>query len=92
MTFVVLSALGCGLDTNDEPVSSVTAAATYVVKQEPVRRLSGSPNIDSSGQASYEISLNVPPGRRDLAPSLSLRYGSGAGEGYFGQGFDLIGA
>ncbi|MCB9612019.1 MAG: hypothetical protein H6721_27890 [Sandaracinus sp.] len=91
-TFVVLSALGCGLDTNDEPVGSVTAAATYVVEQEPVRRLSGSPNLDSSGQASYEISLNVPPGRRDLAPTLSLRYGSGAGEGYFGQGFDLIGA
>jgi RHS repeat-associated protein len=89
---LAVSFFGCGFDTAEDSVASTSEALTHVVEQAPVRRLSGVPSVEPNGQATYEIPLNVPPGRRGVAPTLSLRYGSGAGEGYFGQGFDLVGA
>ena len=87
-----LSFFGCGFDTTDDSVASTSEPLTHVLEQAPVRPLSGAPSLDPNGQATYQIPLNVPPGRGGVAPTLSLRYSSGTGEGYFGQGFDLVGA
>lgn len=90
---LVVSLVGCAfLEDSEGDYSSASTALTHVIPQAPVHRLRGAPNVDASGTASYEIPLNVPPGRRGMAPELSLRYSSGGGEGHFGQGFDLVGA
>ena len=88
-----LSLVGCAFfEDSEQDYSSATSPLNHVIPQTPVHRLRGAPNVDASGSASYEIPLEVPPGRRGMAPELSLRYSSGAGEGHFGQGFDLVGA
>ncbi|MBC3386737.1 SpvB/TcaC N-terminal domain-containing protein [Pseudomonas sp. SWRI179] len=45
-------------------------------------------NVGAHGTASYEIALPISPGR-GFAPSLSLSYGSSAGNGVFGIGWGL---
>lgn len=85
--------MGCAFSAESSgEVEAIRAPLIPVVAQAPVHRVRGVPGLDPSGQATYDISLNVPPGRRDMAPSLALRYSSSGGEGHFGQGFDLVGA
>ena len=41
------------------------------------------------GRASYNIPIEVPPGRGGIAPNLALRYGSSQRNGWLGVGWDL---
>ncbi len=74
-----------------ESVGTVQQAVVTRVATDPVRPLAGQPQIDNGGNATYTIPLTVPPGRRGVAPELSLTYSSGGGESYLGLGFDLAG-
>ncbi|MDQ3898832.1 MAG: FG-GAP-like repeat-containing protein [Actinomycetota bacterium] len=53
--------------------------------------IDGSFSVDSDGGATYTIPLNVPPGTARMAPSLTLAYNSGAGNGMLGTGWSIQG-
>jgi hypothetical protein len=54
--------------------------------------ISGAFDVTDSGQASYVIPLDVPPGRAGMQPSLALSYSSGTGDGGpVGRGWSLDG-
>ncbi|MFJ3235710.1 RHS repeat-associated core domain-containing protein [Streptomyces sp. NPDC086787] len=54
--------------------------------------LPGSWKVSPSGDFTYSIPLDVPDGRAGMAPSLSLGYSSGGGNGSVGQGWAVSGA
>ena len=54
-----------------------------------VGTLPGSLSVDNKGSANYSIPLALPPGRGGMAPSLSINYNSGGGNGPLGIGFSL---
>ncbi len=54
-------------------------------------RLPGSGSVGPDGQYHYVIALDLPPGRRGMAPQLSLSYASNAPNGYLGVGWSLDG-
>ena len=64
----------------------VTRVASAAVGVTP-----GAPGVSSSGTATYEIPLTLPPGTNGLTPSLSLRYSHTQGGGLFGVGWSLTG-
>lgn len=45
--------------------------------------------VDAGGEATYRVPLQVAPGVGGMAPSVSLTYRSGAGNGLLGMGFSL---
>ena len=53
--------------------------------------LPGKFSVGTSGAASYNIPIAVPPGTAGLVPSLSLEYDSHAGNGLLGIGWSLGG-
>jgi hypothetical protein len=57
----------------------------------PAMQLPGSVSVSDSGQATYTIPIDIPPGTAGMAPSLSLSYASGGGNGIVGVGWSLLG-
>ena len=53
--------------------------------------LPGVLNVNSSGAATYNIQLSVPPGTAGMAPELSLNYSSNSPNGMVGMGWALGG-
>ena len=51
----------------------------------------GTFSVPQNGDAQYNIPIDVPPGIRDVQPSLSLSYSSNQGNGRLGVGWDLTG-
>lgn len=58
---------------------------------EPVGRMPGNLTVTPSGQASYEIPIQLPAGAAGMTPSLSLRYSSTEAMGLAGVGWGLSG-
>lgn len=54
-------------------------------------QLSGNFAVSPTGAAGYTIPIAVPPGTAGMAPSLSLKYSSQAGNGMIGLGWSLDG-
>ncbi len=52
---------------------------------------SGQFKVDASGQASYTLPIEVPPGRNGHQPEISIDYNSGSNDGYIGYGFHVSG-
>src|SRR5262249_44496933 len=48
-------------------------------------------DVNSSGEATYRVPLEVAPGRGGLQPTLALAYSSGTGNGFLGVGWSLEG-
>ena len=48
-------------------------------------------NVSSSGAASYQIPIDVPPGTAGLSPKISIVYNSQGSNGLLGMGFSLSG-
>jgi len=48
-------------------------------------------SVTHAGSASYDIPLDVPPGRNGIEPELSLRYNGSRGNGMLGVGWALDG-
>ena len=51
----------------------------------------GSASVGSTGNASYIIPIDVPPGTNGISPSLSLNYHSGVNNGFLGVGWFVQG-
>lgn len=47
------------------------------------------PAANNYGNAAFSFGLKLPPGRQGMAPSLSLNYNNGGGNGWLGLGWDL---
>src|SRR5689334_7482452 len=67
------------------------AGAAEPQKPDPLAGRGGVATIDANvGSASTEVPVEL-PAYHGLTPSLSLRYSSGAGNGYVGVGWSLAG-
>lgn len=51
--------------------------------------LIAAPGPNSTGDARLSYPIEVPPGRGGMQPNLAVRYSSGGGNGWLGQGWDL---
>jgi hypothetical protein len=51
--------------------------------------LIAAPEPNESGEARLSYNLELPPGRREMQPSLAISYGSSASSGWLGLGWDL---
>ncbi|WP_179024981.1 RHS repeat-associated core domain-containing protein [Shewanella sp. Scap07] len=65
--------------SNSAPNQSVDISASWVKGQASV----------SGGQASYQIPIDLPPGRNGVQPKVSLSYNSQSGNGIAGVGWSL---
>jgi RHS repeat-associated protein len=71
---------------------ALLAAPTAIAPPSVVNgSVSGSFHVASSGAASYQISLSVPPGTNGMQPQLSIAYTSSGANGLLGIGFTLSG-
>jgi hypothetical protein len=80
------ASLGIPILSDRKPLYPLVAFADGSVFDLP-----GTFAVDGSGQASYTIPIQVPPGTASMAPNLSLAYSSGGGNGLLGMGWSLVG-
>ena len=74
-----------------DPAASPFPAELPQAATSPAGTIPGSFAVSQSGEATYSISLTVPPGRAGMEPSLAVSYGSSGGDGFLGVGFSLAG-
>lgn len=86
-TWVALAAVAAC--SPDEPAIDRTNQALTVAA--PIGTLPGDLEVTATGAASYEIPIDVPPGRKGLEPRLTLAYNSRDGNGLVGVGWSLRG-
>jgi hypothetical protein len=101
------SVLGCSDEPAPELVTRTTAALDPSLPPTPPEMLAlppapivvgtsagylpGSWEVTPAGRFTYSIPLDVPAGRADMQPKLSLAYSSGAGNGLVGVGWSVSG-
>ncbi|SDJ32093.1 RHS repeat-associated core domain-containing protein [Chryseobacterium jejuense] len=51
----------------------------------------GNIEVTQAGQLQYTLPIDLPPGVKNIAPNISLVYGSGAGNGLAGYGWNISG-
>ena len=74
------------------PADLVEAGAAPLgadVATAPVGTLPGAASVDSMGNLTYSVPIDVPLGRAGMQPSVSLNYNSGSGNGHLGVGWTL---
>jgi hypothetical protein len=90
-----LSADRCGRIVRSGEVATLLAAfflaATITPSFSQTMALPGSFSVGASGAATYNVPIALPPGTAGMVPSLSLEYGSQAGNGMVGVGWSLGG-
>ncbi|MEP7120147.1 MAG: RHS repeat-associated core domain-containing protein, partial [Byssovorax sp.] len=62
-----------------------------IVAGTSVGYLPGGPEVSPTGEMTYTLPLDVPPGVAGMEPHLALRYSSSAGSGPIGRGWSLSG-
>ena len=70
---------------NDAPISEIGFLEAVNLSAATVQ---GQADV-SGGQASYQIPIELPPGRADVQPKVSVSYSSQGGNGVVGRGFTL---
>jgi YD repeat-containing protein len=73
-------------------VAQLRAQPLVLGASAPLGTLPGAPAVSATGEASYEIPLEVTPGPRGMQPELSVVYRSNGDDGILGPRFDLTGA
>ncbi|NSW46421.1 MAG: hypothetical protein HPY79_11465 [Bacteroidales bacterium] len=72
--------------------ANIPQVSNYTINTSlPVGALSGIPSVSPSGAAVYEVPLDIPPGTKNLQPSVSIAYNSQAGIGIAGYGWNITG-
>jgi len=61
------------------------------LKQKPVGSVAGSAGVNSMGQATYSIPIDVPPGTAGMVPHISIEYNSSNSIGTLGKGWNISG-
>ncbi|MET0268542.1 MAG: SpvB/TcaC N-terminal domain-containing protein, partial [Duganella sp.] len=75
-----------------EPSTPVPVTITPPHTDNPLAgTLPGEITVGSAGTAAYNIPIAVPPGTANLAPELSLNYGSDSPNGLYGLGWSMQG-
>ena len=85
--FTDVGAIDIMLAMSEVVADSPTIQLPVPTNDEPAA-LSGEGGV-SGGQATYSISLPVPPGRNEMQPDLSLNYSSDGGENRVGLGWNV---
>nr|WP_163017140.1 SpvB/TcaC N-terminal domain-containing protein [Streptomyces chartreusis] len=73
------------------PGSVSFAAPAAASKGAEAGYLPGGVEVSPSGEATYDVPLDVPAGPGGMHPALSLRYGSRSGNGPLGMGWQVSG-
>ncbi|MEV6282751.1 RHS repeat-associated core domain-containing protein [Kribbella sp. NPDC051770] len=73
------------------PVAVSNQTATVPAGATPIGGTAGTFDVGETGEAQYEVPLQVVPGRGGFQPNLSLSYRSGGGNSQLGKGFILSG-
>ncbi len=68
-----------------DPADDLSAGETFM------GYVNGSLQVGASGNASYSVPVDVPPGIRGMQPNLSIAYNSGATNGIVGWGWNVSG-
>ena len=64
-------------------------AGESILPSEPAGYIDATSTVSPTGEYRISIPLDVPPGRAGMAPTISLEYGSNAGNGIAGVGWTL---
>jgi hypothetical protein len=75
-------------DAHPDPLLGVNNRAESTAK---VGKIADAFSVSSTGEASYRLALEAPPGRLGMEPHPSLVYDSASGSGLVGMGFSLGG-
>lgn len=73
---------------NPDPLLATNERAESTAK---VGKIADAFSVSSTGEAGYQLTLEVPPGRAGMEPHPSLSYDSSSGNGLVGMGFSLGG-
>ena len=81
---------------NTFTLAILTVALSFLVStplraQYDVGTTAGTPDVSPNGAATYTIPVAVPPGVRDVAPSIALAYSSQTGNALAGWGWSISG-
>ena len=85
------SGTGPGGHQPPPPVDMPPPPTDTTVPSANVGYLPGSSSVTPTGQYTYSVPIEVPPGRGGVVPDLALRYNSRAGNGLVGVGWSLAG-
>lgn len=94
---LAVSILACEIGTGVESAQQaldrapLLADSTARAPLAPRGALDGAWSVGLDGSANYVVPLQVPPGRGDVTPSLSLSYSSSRGFGHAGLGWSVDG-
>lgn len=77
-----------GASVNSGGTTSVPPTINYSLQ---FGTLEGSIDVSSTGSASYNLDLGLPPGTNNMVPQVSVNYNHNAGEDYMGLGWFIGG-
>jgi RHS repeat-associated protein len=80
-----------GLTDRPALVAPLTALPDPVTRGNNVGALPGAGSVTATGEYTYRLPIEVPPGRAGMQPALALTYSSRAGNGHLGVGWQLDG-
>jgi hypothetical protein len=83
--------VSCCVDVAASMLAAFFLTVTATSSFSQTMALPGSFAVGTSGAATYNIPIAMPPGTAGMAPSLSLEYGSQSGNGMLGVGWSLGG-
>ncbi len=81
---------GCTCGPDCQALQAVTTTNDPIAPIVP-GAISGNLDVSTTGQATYNVPLALPPGRAGLQPNLGLGYADGGKDGLMGVGWSLTG-
>ncbi|ASK31573.1 type IV secretion protein Rhs [Chryseobacterium sp. T16E-39] len=76
---------------SDSGAGANNPSGTFAPQNESFYNTKGNIDVTASGQLQFNLPIALPPGIKDVAPSLNLSYLSGSGNGIAGYGWSISG-